>query len=272
MVYFSGMQISLHKIERAAVAAVKAGEKVLLKDFKRHSPGDYSYKKHSEIVTDADLKSDAAIKRVLHRLTPEISVVSEEDKVRKQHGECYWILDPLDGTTNYTAHLPLWGISLALVCDHEILYGLISLPSMNERYAAVHGGGAWQLIGGSKKRIKASGTRKLKDALGLFCYGYAPDERRRGLKHVPGLSEKSRATRRLGAAVFEASWVATGRAEYSVLHGINEWDVAAGVLLVREAGGNVTTPQGKEYEIGDRDILYSAPGVTRELLRIFKHG
>ncbi len=272
MVYFRGMEHFSHDVKTAGLAAIKAGEVVLLKNFKQRKPGDYKFKKHSEIITRSDLLSDTAIKQVLKKLTPDIGVISEEDKRRTPWGECNWILDPLDGTSNYAAHLPLWGISLALACNKEVIFGLISLPIMHECYMAIKGGGAWQIIGNEHKKISVSKVKKIKDAFGLFCYGYLPEERIRGLKHVPKLSEKSRVTRRLGAAVFEAAWVASGRAEYSVLHGINSWDVAAGALLVREAGGKVTTPQGKEWKIGDRDIVFSAPGVTRELLNIFKHG
>ncbi len=255
----------------AIKTALKAGEKELLPRFKKEHPGAWRYKKHSEIVTEADEASNKAIIRALRKATPEFGVLTEESPSIQGPKNIFWVVDPLDGTTNYAAHLPLWGISIALVKNGEITLGAISLPTMKERYFALKNSGAWVENGVKKKRIHVSDKTKIKDALGLFCYGYLPEEKTRGVKHVPALTMHSRSTRRLGAAVFEAVWVATGRAEYSILHGIHDWDVAAGTLLVREAGGQVMTPQGKEWRLGDSDFLAVCPGMKKPLLKIFKH-
>lgn len=257
---------------KAAKLALQAAEHELLPRFKRNDPGAWRYKKHSEIVTEADEAADKAIIKTLKRLTPDFGILTEESPKLEGSRDIYWIVDPLDGTTNYTAHLPLWGISIALAAEDKVFLGAISLPTLNERYFAVAGQGAWSENGHVKAKIHVSDKQKIKDSLGLFCYGYLPEEKDRGLKHVPQLTHQSRSTRRLGAAVFEAVWVATGRGEYSVLHGIKPWDVAAGALLVREAGGEVLTPQGKRWEIDDQDFLAVCPGVKNQILKIFKHG
>jgi len=257
------------KALRVAKQALIAGEKELLPRFKKEHPGAWRYKKHSEIVTEADEASNAAIIKCLTKATPEYGILTEESPKLRGSKRSYWVIDPLDGTTNYTAHLPLWGISIALIEDGEITLGAISLPTMKERYFAALGRGAWVENGARRRTLHVSNKNKIKDALGLFCYGYLPEEKVRGVKHVPALTMRSRSTRRLGAAVFEAVWVASGRAEYSVLHGIHDWDVAAGVLLVREAGGEVMTPQGKRWKIGDKDFLAVCPGMKSPLLKIF---
>ncbi|MFA5186283.1 MAG: inositol monophosphatase [Patescibacteria group bacterium] len=261
-----------NKLISVARKALLAGEKELLPRYKKEQPGKWRYKKHAEIVTEADEASNRAIISILTKLTPEFGIVTEESPDLEGNADTYWVVDPLDGTTNYTAHLPIWGISIALVNKGETILGAISLPTMKERYFAVLSGGAWVEDALGKNALKVSNKTKIKDSLGLFCYGYLPEEKVRGLKHVPDLTLKSRSTRRLGAAVFEAVWVATGRAEYSVLHGIHDWDVAAGTLLVREAGGEVMTPRGERWELGDKDFLAVCPGIKKQLLNIFKHG
>ncbi|MBI5654301.1 hypothetical protein HZC53_01420 [Candidatus Uhrbacteria bacterium] len=255
-----------------AKKALLAGELELLPRFKKEHPGKWRYKKHSEIVTEADEASNHAIISTLRKMTPDFGILTEETPRLDGNKDTYWVVDPLDGTTNYTAHLPLWGISIALINKGEIILGAISLPTMQERCFAVLAGGAWIENRLGKKAIHVSDKTKMKDALGMFCYGYLPEEKARGLKNVTDMAHKSRSTRRLGAAVFEAVWVATGRAEYSVLHGIYDWDVAAGTLLVREAGGEVMTPEGKQWELGDKDFMAVCPGMKKPLLTIFKHG
>jgi len=257
---------------KAAKQALIAAERELLPRFKHEHPGKWRYKKHSEILTEADEAANHAIIKTLKKLTPDFGIITEESPRLNGPKNIRWIVDPLDGTTNYTAHLPIWGISLALVAGDDIFLGAISLPTMNERYFAIAGQGAWVEDALGKHAIKVSDKNKIKDSLGLFCYGYLPEEKVRGLKHVPALTIKSRSTRRLGAAVFETIWVATGRAEYSVLHGIHDWDVAAGTLIVREANGEVMTPKGKRWKLGEKDLLATCPGVKKQLLNIFRHG
>lgn len=263
---------NMNHLIAVAKKALIAGEKELLPRFRKEHPGKWRYKKHSEIVTEADEASNRAILSTLKKLTPQFGVLTEESPKLEGNKDTYWVVDPLDGTTNYTAHLPLWGISIALIENGEVILGAISLPTMKERYFAAKNAGSWVENGHGKNRVHVSDKIKIKDSMGLFCYGYSPEEKVRGLKHVPALTQKSRSTRRLGAAVFEAVWVATGRAEYSVLHGIKPWDVAAGALLVREAGGEVMTSQGHKWNLGDPDFLAVCPGVKKQLLNIFKHG
>jgi len=257
---------------KAAKSALLAAEKVLDARFRRSSPKEWRYKKHSEIVTDADKAANRTIISVLKGLTPDFGILTEERPKIDGPESIHWIVDPLDGTTNYAAHLPLWGISIALVADDEVFLGAISLPTMKERYFCVAGQGAWVESSSGRSPIRVSDKARIKDSLGLFCYGYLPEEKERGLKHVPELTHKSRSTRRLGSAVFESVWVATGRGEYSILHGIKPWDVAAGALLVREAGGEALTPQGKRWGLSDPDFLAVCPGLRKDILRIFKHG
>ena len=128
---------------KAANQALIAAERELLPRFKHEHPGKWRYKKHSEILTEADEAANHAIIKTLKKLTPDFGIITEESPRLNGPKDIRWIVDPLDGTTNYTAHLPIWGISLALVAGDDIFLGAISLPTMNERYFAIAGQGAW---------------------------------------------------------------------------------------------------------------------------------
>jgi len=250
--------------------AVADGERVAMKAFDVTKAPKLSFKAHHEIVTQADLNTNDAIKRVLAKLTPHIPILSEEGgTVGIEEGlkaDLAWVIDPIDGTTNYAARLPLWGISLGLIRDGEPILGTISLPALKQRYHAVLGNGSWM----GSTRLQVTKTKKIEETVGFLCYGYDERDKKLGLKANKALSEVSRSTRRLGVATLEAAWVAAGRADYSVMHGIKPWDVAAGSLIVREAGGDVVTPAGKNWRLGQPDIVYSTPGVTPSIIRHLK--
>ncbi len=264
------MKQDLKKFEQTAFRALSAGEKILLKYFKNNKPTDYGYKAHREIVTKADTAANEAIIKILTRETPEFDILSEEGSPRKKSA-WRWIVDPLDGTTNFTAHLPLWGISIALEHQGVVVLGLISHPSLKTRYLTRKNCGAWLVKGDQKlRKIRVSVVNHANEALGLLCFGYRRNEKIRALKIEPAFAYKSRAIRYLGAAVVEAAWVAMGRADYSILVGVRPWDVAAGALLVREAGGKVLTPKGREWKINDPDIVFVNQKLKDAVLKISK--
>ena len=142
------MKTEFAREEKAAAEAVKAGEQALLKHFHPDRIIPSKYKAHKEFVTAADLASNRAIQAVLRKLAPDIPVVSEEGSLYQSADQLasrlQWILDPLDGTTNFLIGLPLWGISLALLQDGEPVIGWLSLPMMKEKYEARLNQGAWK--------------------------------------------------------------------------------------------------------------------------------
>lgn len=253
--------------ERVGLKALAAAERVLRTAFQTQKPSSFGYKANHEILTKADLAANRAILSILKRETPDFDILSEEGSPRKASTH-RWIVDPLDGTTNFAAHLPLWGVSIALEVDGQVVLGLISLPVLGERYIARLGGGAWRFDGAKKpERLHVSKTKILNNSLGLLCYGYRRIEKQLAIDIEPRLALASRSVRRLGSAVIEAAWVATGRADFSLIIGARPWDIASGTLLVREAGGSVVTPKGTNWTIADADVLFSAPAITKEALK-----
>jgi myo-inositol-1(or 4)-monophosphatase len=253
-----------------AVKAVRAGERAALAHFGPERMEASALKKHREIVTKGDTASNAAIIKVLKKMTPSIPICSEEgadikaDKLAKI--DVAWVLDPVDGTSNYSVRLPLWGISLALISNGVPIVGVIALPCMNQLFTAIRGGGAWM----GKRRLHVSRTKSLRDAVALMCYGYLDAERRRGMSISDRFTPHVHVARRLGAAVVESTWVASGRADFSILNGVHPWDVAAGALIVREAGGKVVTLSGRDWKISDADIIFAAPALIPAVLRTLK--
>ncbi len=253
-----------------AWTAVKAGEKEAMRRFDLNHTSAYDYKKHKEIVTNADKAVNKVMINILKRLTPDIPVCSEEGADIKKEDlektELAWVLDPIDGTTNFAARLPLWGISLALMQRGDPIVGVISLPPLKHRYHAIKGGGAWF----GKHRMHVSDTTLLSESMSLLCFGYGDADIRRGLHVIKRVIDKVRAMRRLGAAVIEATWIASGRADFTILNGVKPWDVASAALLVREAGGKAVTLKGKDWTSKDQDILMTTPKLMRAVINLFR--
>lgn len=269
-VYTPDMNTLPASYERVGFKALLAGERALLKRFDAFKTSAYGYKAHHEIVTAADNAANRAILSVLRAGTPDFDILSEEGSPRTK-SDWRWIVDPLDGTTNFAARLPLWGVSIALEHRGDVVLGLLSLPRLGERYVARRGGGAWRLPADGRPasrgiRIRASKTGDLREALGLLCFGYDKPHKVTLMHVEPALVYRSRSLRLLGAAVVEAAWVATGRADYAVLSGIRPWDAAAGALLVREAGAKALTMDGKEWSIRDKSIVYVTPKLERTIV------
>jgi myo-inositol-1(or 4)-monophosphatase len=265
------MQKTLTQLEKIAWRAVEAGEKTALKFFDYRTVNGYSYKPHHETVTSADFATNNEIIRVLKKFTPDIPILSEEgaDLEETEAGEppLAWALDPIDGTTNFIGRIPLWGISLALLEYGEPLIGAIALPSLKQKYSAVRGQGARM----DKTHLHVSKTKPLKESLALMCYGYRTKDALQGASIISAFKTKVRAERVLGAAVIEASWVAAGRADFAVLQGAHVWDVAAGALLVREAGGAAVNFQGHAWTWQEKNIIFSNPQLLPIILKTINH-
>lgn len=261
-----------HRNRWLAIAkkAIATGEREALRSFDYNRTSMFDFKQYKEIVTSADQSTNQAVIKALDGLTPNIPVCSEEgadiDRRELCDTELAWVLDPIDGTTNYAARLPLWGISLALMRNGEPIVGVITIPNLKQRYHAIKGGGAWL----GRHRLRVSKTKNIEESLGLLCYGYSTNEIRAGLASMNTFTKIARATRRLGAAVIEAAWVASGRADFSILYGPKPWDVGAGSLLVREAGGKTTNLVGDAWTPDDKNIILANANILPAVLKILK--
>lgn len=219
-----------------------------------HRRRDVRYKGRINIVTDADHAAQALCRDFLQRRFPKYGLLAEEGVDDRRGAECRWILDPLDGTTNYAHGLPLYCVSLALAVRGQVEVGVVYDPTHDECFSARRGGGA-RLNG---RRIRVSKVNRLLRA--ILVTGFPYDIRRkpgRAFHDFAAFCKRAMAVRRFGSAAIDLSYVACGRIDAFWELRLQPWDTAAGALLVEEAGGSVTSFSGRPYRLDDRDILAS---------------
>lgn len=253
----------MEKIKKIAIASARKAGKILAKEFKNFDRSTVKLKSHHEVVTKADLASEKAIIKDIKANFPDHSILSEEKGKDKQDSDYIWIVDPLDGTTNFTIHNPLWSVSIGVAYKNKVVLGVVYAPYLDELYVAEKGGGAWR----NKQKIKVSSISKGK-VINTFCHGSTIRDIKIALKYMRQQKTKELDCRQLGSAAIELAFVASGRVESIMIPGANSWDVAAGVLLVREAGGRVTDFKGKEWTLKSRDILASNKKIHSSILKL----
>ena len=210
-------------------------------------------KKPSDFVTQADLQSETVIFDILEKAWPGFSFLLEEAGVKRGQDDRFrWIVDPLDGTTNFVKHIPHFSVSIALTFEGRPIAGVVFNPCLNELFTASAGGGA-TLNGRCVNVAVHSPVRKMVFGTGLpFAdkTGHEDfvNELVAPMKNLAGI-------RRLGSAALDLCYVACGRFDAFWEHHLSAWDVAAGVLIVREAGGKVTRLNGMADAIPTEDIL-----------------
>ncbi|MBN1867317.1 inositol monophosphatase [Candidatus Sumerlaeota bacterium] len=254
---------SKRELKRVILEAGETGRRVL----QRHLGRVTAVAKRIEIdlVTVADKKAERAIVRCIRRAFPDHAILAEESGATEGADSDYrWVIDPLDGTTNFAHTVPIFSTTLAVQFRGETLMGLVVDVTRDEWFFAQRGGGAFL----NGRRIHVSSQRKL--AQSVLATGF-PHSRRRNVDHfmkmVGEFLMRSHGVLRLGAASIDLAWVACGRMEGFWEEHLQPWDVAAGILLVEEAGGRSTNFKGRRSSIFDSDFAASNGSIHRELLR-----
>ncbi len=239
-----------------ANAAHKAAKR-LLRDFSEVEQLQVSVKGPSDFVSQADIRAEEMLREELNRARPGYAFVMEESGPSGADNWAWrWIVDPLDGTTNFLHGIPHWAISIGLEKrlpdgGSEAQAGLIYAPVVDEMFWADKGGGAFL----NDRRLRVSARREMADALfatGIPFAAVAPARRMAFSRTLAPLMPRIAGIRRFGAAALDLAWVAAGRYDGYWELGLKPWDMAAGLLVVREAGGYATTPTGDDpRESGD---------------------
>lgn len=258
------------------VNAARKAARGLLRDYGEISKLQVSIKGPADFVTSADLKAEKILKEELQKARPDFGLIFEES--RKKIGldsENFWIVDPLDGTMNFLHGLPHFAISIAHAFKGEILSGVIFDPLRNEIFYSVKGRGAYldssQGAGHNDGRIRVSSRKKISDsvfATGIPCIG--KDRHPSYLEILDDIMKKSAGVRRFGAASLDLAYVAAGRYEGFWETDLKYWDVAAGSLLVQEAGGYISDMDGKQDVLESGNILATNSHLNAEIKQIFK--
>jgi myo-inositol-1(or 4)-monophosphatase len=234
-----------------AVAAAEAAGEVLRSGFGREQT--VKYKGEVDLVTEVDERAEAVIGEVLREAFPGYGMLAEEGGRRQGEGDSRWIVDPLDGTTNYAHGLPIFAVSIALERAGEVVLGVVHDPMRGETYVAERGGGA-TLDG---EPIRVSDTDEPIRALLVTGFPYDRADMRAAVGLFGRLTELTQGVRRLGAAALDLCYVAAGRLDAYYEKGLHAWDVAAGSLIIKEAGGRITDYRGRELDLEGREVVAS---------------
>ena len=218
-----------------------------------------------DLVTDADVASEKLIAEALVSAFPDDLLLAEEGTVAVAPGTNgrRWIVDPLDGTTNYAHRYPLYAVSIALEVDGVVRVGVVHVPALDEMFAAVKGCGA--SFNGEPMGVSA--TEELIESMLCTGFAYDPVIRPANQPHWAEFVDRSQAVRRDGAAALDLSYVACGRYDGFWERELSPWDVAAGALLVVEAGGATSDYDGNPLDIYAREAVASNGRIHAEMLR-----
>ncbi len=206
------------------------------------------------LVTNADFEAQDAIVKILKKALPKFGFLTEEAKPEKARCPGRWVIDPLDGTTNFVHGFPMFCVSIAAEWNGEIIAGTIYHPILKESYLALKGKGATR----NSKKIHVSATQKIENSLLTTGFTYQKEKLlQKEMQSFQKLSGIARAVRRPGSAALDLAYTAAGVFDAFWEQNLSPWDVAAGALLVQEAGGQVTNFRGDPFRIEDRAILAS---------------
>lgn len=218
--------------------------------------------RRADIVTNADRAAERIIVNRLQRDFPNATILAEESGHRPGINDERWLVDPLDGTTNFAHGYPLYCVSIAYERAGELIVGVIYAPALNECFVAERGAGA--TLNGV--RISVSAITRVGDA--MTCTGFHPADYARNARHFGAVSERAQAVRRDGSAALDLAYVACGRFDGFWEFDLKPWDVAAGTLIVREADGRVTQADGEPARVDAPSILATNAAIHAELQAI----
>jgi myo-inositol-1(or 4)-monophosphatase len=246
-----------------ALAAAEEGGDLLL-GFLGHLES-VEYKGEVDLVTEADRESERFLVERLSQLTPEASILAEEGSGVQRDSDLRWIVDPLDGTTNFAHGYPIFCISIALERNGECILGIVHDPTRKESFVAIRGEGAHR--NGESIRVSEAGT--LGESLLVTGFPYdVHTAARNNLTQFGSFLRSARAVRRDGSAALDLAYVAAGRFDGFWEEGLAPWDIAAGALLVEEAGGLVTGYRGEPGDLGSGNIVASNGHIHEAMVEI----
>ncbi len=258
-------QVSSAKLKKALFELGDSAAAVLLKYF--HKVKQIERKEGAGIVTEADKAAEAVLIKKIFKNFPQSSIITEETGMHGKGEELCWIIDPLDGTTNYAHGFPWFCVSIGVYENGNPRAGMIYHPLTKERFFAEVGKGAFL----NGKRISVSKTSAMNDALlGTGFYYSTGEQLREELEIFRRVQDKSLGVRRPGSAAMDLAYVACGRYDGFWERGLSSWDVAAGFVLVTEAGGKISNYQGGKAGIQDKEVLATNGRLHESIIKIIR--
>ncbi len=255
--------MDLETISKIGLKAANEGAEVLRSQFGKVL--NIQKKDVTDLVTNADIESEKVILQTIGKRYPGHAILAEESGIKNGEADCQWIIDPLDGTTNFAHGVNLFAISIAFAFKQEIVYGLVLNPESGDLFSATKGCGA--TLNGNP--IRVSGSKTVQDSLLAtgFPYDLKPvfHELMTQFSHC---LKAARGIRRLGSAALDLCYVACGCFDGYWERNLKPWDTAAGLLIATEAGGRVTDFSGRPYTIRKNEILATNRQIHDEMLSL----
>lgn len=260
----SSLQEWQRLLPKTQAVVLAAGE--IIRDHAQ-KPRDVHHKGRIDLVTATDIAVEEYLKKHLKPLLPEATFLAEESAADAPLSEYTWIIDPVDGTTNFAHGLPHVATSVGLWHKDRVVLGIVNAPILNECFTAVSGGGAFC----NGKALRVTDTDNLEHSLVATGFPYAIERELAGVMgRLQAVLPATQGVRRCGAAALDLAYVAAGRYEAFYEITLNPWDVSAGWLLVREAGGHMTRINGDAYELRHDDVLASNGRVHDAMAALLK--
>jgi len=247
--------VSLAAVAEVAAAAARAGGEVLRASYGRVQ--SVNFKGMTDLVTEVDIRAEQTIVALLRERFPTHQILAEEGSVGGDDPRHRWIVDPLDGTTNYAHGLRVFSVSVGYERDGVLAAGAVYDPCQDELFLGTRGGGA--TVNGEPLRV--SKTETLVRALLGTGFPYDRAMMPIALRQFMAMSMEAQAVRRVGSAALDCCWVAAGRFDGYWENVVNAWDVAAGVLIAMEAGATVTDVRGAPFRVDAGSILLATPAL-----------
>jgi myo-inositol-1(or 4)-monophosphatase len=248
-------------------AAMKAG-KSLTRDFGEVENLQVSVKGPGDFVSQADKKAEKIIHTELSRARPGYSFLMEEEgEIIGDDPQHRWIIDPLDGTTNFLHGIPMFAISIALERQGQLVAGLVFNPVMDELFTAERGNGAFM----NDRRLRVAGRREMHEAvIGTGVPHIGRGDHGKYIKQLARMMPEVAGIRRLGAAALDLAYVAAGRMDGFWEEGLHPWDVAAGAIIIREAGGYITNETGDHNVVDAKTVIAGNEFIHHQLQDVLK--
>lgn len=222
----------------------------------------------NNLVTEVDKHSEKAIIDIIRKYYPQHSIISEEEGEMLQESDYQWIIDPIDGTVNFAHGIPICCVSIGLKHKDELLLGAVYNPMMNELFFAEKGKGAYL----NDKPIRVSSKTNFAKACLVTGFPYKwPNSSEHPIRVFERFILEGLPVRRLGSAAIDLCWVACGRFDGFWEYNLSSWDVAAGYLIVQEAGGRITNFDGAPYSVFDKETLATNGHIHEDMLRLIRN-
>lgn len=252
--------MNFKKEKRVMLRASKQASKVILRHYGKK--GAVKEKPNRSFAATADIEANKIIINTIKKSFPKHSILSEETGFEDNKSEYKWVIDPVDGTHNFLHSLPFFGTSIALEYKNKAVLGVLDFPLLRITAVAEKGRGAFL----NGKKMKVSGKKNLGHSCILFEISYSG--RKQKLRFLERLADRPIDLRSFGCAIYNLLLVASGRSDCFVIFSTNEWDVAAGFLMVEEAGGKITDLCGREWGFQGRQYIVSNSRLHAELLKL----